>query len=218
MLGAMNFISRHAINFIISFTVFIVTIVNLPVDLAIFVVPVSTIASYFLSNKGVKAIQKSKRSKAIGISNSEYKHIEAQLKTAKGHLNSLTQQYIRVRSIRSFKLLNEMTKLSKRIINIVQTNPQKFYSVEDFFYSHLPSAVQLTQTYTMLTQQQVKDAEIHLALEDTRKTLQDLHGTMEQDLKSALESDLESLRMEIDFVKLENEKKRQQIEFRGDNR
>ncbi|MCP1144662.1 5-bromo-4-chloroindolyl phosphate hydrolysis family protein [Lysinibacillus endophyticus] len=216
MLGAMSFITRHAINFIISFTVLTVTSFTLA-DITIFFVPVLTIASYFISNKAIKVFQKSKRSKEIGISNSEYKHIESQLKIARGHLNSLTQQYIRVRSLRSFKLLNEMTKLSKRIINIVQTNPQKFYSVEDFFYSHLPSAVQLIQTYTMLTQQQIKDSEIHLALEDTRKTLKELHGTMEQDLKSALESDLESLRMELDFVKLQNEKKRQQIEFRGDN-
>ncbi|TSI02624.1 5-bromo-4-chloroindolyl phosphate hydrolysis family protein [Lysinibacillus sp. BW-2-10] len=216
MLGAMNFITRHALNFLISSSIFVVSIVNL--DLGIFFVPVLTIASYYLSNKGIKAFQKSRKSKELGMSRSEYKQIEAQLKTAKGHLNALTQQFVRVRSLRSFKLLNEMTKLSKRIINIVQSNPNKFYSVEDFFYSHLPSAVELTKTYTMLSQQQVKDTEIHLALEDTRKTLKDLHGTMEQDLKAALESDLESLRIELDFVKLENEKKRQQIDFRGDQR
>ncbi|RUL53984.1 5-bromo-4-chloroindolyl phosphate hydrolysis family protein [Lysinibacillus antri] len=216
MLGAMNFITRHALNFLISSSIFVVSIVNL--DLGMFFVPVLTIASYYLSNKGIKAFQKSRKSKEFGMSRSEYKQIEAQLKTAKGHLNALTQQFVRVRSLRSFKLLNEMTKLSKRIINIVQSNPNKFYSVEDFFYSHLPSAVELTKTYTMLSQQQVKDTEIHLALEDTRKTLKDLHGTMEQDLKAALESDLESLRIELDFVKLENEKKRQQIDFRGDQR
>ena len=93
-----------------------------------------------------------------------------------------------------------MTKLSRRIVNIVQTNPQKFYTVEDFFYAHLPSAVQLTENYTMLSQQQIKDNEIHLALEDTRKTLKDLHETMENDLKDALASDLENLKIELDFA------------------
>ena len=39
---------------------------------------------------------------------------------------------------------------------------------------------------------------------------------MEDDLRSALESDIENLKIELDYVKLENEKKRQQIEFRGD--
>ncbi|KGR76927.1 5-bromo-4-chloroindolyl phosphate hydrolysis family protein [Ureibacillus sinduriensis] len=213
MLGAANFFIRHALNFLIGFTVFILSIFNFDFDLIF--VPILSFIAYLISNKAIKAIQKSRRSKELGLSRSEFKHIEAQIKQAKGHINSLSQQYIRVRSVRSFKLLNEMMKLSKRIVNIVQSNPQKFYSVQDFFYSHLPSAVQLTQTYTMLSQTQVKDTEIHLALEDTRKTLKGLHGTMENDLKCAIESDLESLRIELDFVKLENAKKLQQIELRG---
>jgi 5-bromo-4-chloroindolyl phosphate hydrolysis protein len=213
MLGAANFFTRHALNFFFSFTAFILTVVNF--DLGVLFVPIITIVTYLVSNKWIKAIQKSKKSKELGLSRSEYKHIESQIKLAKNHINSLSQQYIRVRSVRSFKLLNEMMKLSKRIVNIVHKDPQKFYSVEDFFYSHLPSAAQLTKDYTMLTQSQVKDTEVHIALEDTRKTLKGLHETMENDLKSALESDLESLRIELDFVKLENAKKRQQIEFRG---
>lgn len=213
MLGAANFFIRHALNFLIGFTVFILSIFSFDINLIF--VPILSLTAYLISNKVIKVIQKSRRSKELGLSRSEFKHIEAQIKQAKGHINSLSQQYIRVRSVRSFKLLNEMMKLSKRIVNIVQNNPQKFYSVQDFFYSHLPSAVQLTQTYTMLSQTQVKDTEIHLALEDTRKTLKGLHGTMENDLKCAIESDLESLRIELDFVKLENAKKLQQIDLRG---
>ncbi|MCM3387785.1 5-bromo-4-chloroindolyl phosphate hydrolysis family protein [Ureibacillus chungkukjangi] len=213
MLGAANFFIRHALNFLISFTVFILTVVHL--DLGFIFVPIVSIAVYLISNKVIKAFQKFKRSKELGLSRSEFNHIESQLKQAKGHINSLSQQYIRIRSVRSFKLLNEMMKLSKRIVNIVQKNPQKFYSVEDFFYSHLPSAVQLTGTYTMLSQTQVKDTEVHLALEDTRKTLKGLHITMENDLKSAIESDLENLRIELDFVKLQNARKLQQIDLRG---
>lgn len=216
MLGAKNFITRHALNLLFGFTAFFIT--NLlfnESELGIFFVPILSIATYFISNKVINIIQISKRSKELGLSRSEYKHIEAQLKLAKGHINSLTQQYVRVRSISSFKLLNDMTKLSKRIINIVQTSPQKFYAVDDFFYSHLQSAVQLTSTYTMLSQQQVKDIDVHLTLEETRRTLKDLHGTLESDLRQALQSDLENLRIELDYVKFENEKKRQQIELWG---
>nr|WP_106778906.1 5-bromo-4-chloroindolyl phosphate hydrolysis family protein [Lysinibacillus timonensis] len=215
MLGAMNFITRHAFNFLFSFTVFILTVINF--DLGIIIVPLISILTYFVSNKVIKFIQKTKKSKQLGLTRSELNHIESQLKQARSHIFSLTQQYVKVRSISSFKILNEMTKLARRILNIVQTNPQKFYSVQDFFYSHLPSAVELTSKYTLLTQQQLKDMEVHLALEDTRKTLKDLHETMESDLKSALESDLEYLKMELDYAKLENEKNRQQLKYRGDN-
>ena len=213
MLGAASFFTRHALNFLIGFTAFILITVNL--ELGFIIVPILSIAAYFISNKGIKAIQKSKKSKELGLSRSEYKHIEEQIGQAKRQINSLSQQYIHVRSVRSFKLLNDMMKLSKRIVNIIQKNPRRFYSVEDFFYSHLPSAVQLTQNYTMLTQSQVKDTDIHIALEDTRKTLKGLHATMEDDLKCAIESDLENLRIELDFVKLENAKKLQQIDLRG---
>lgn len=214
MLGAMNFITRHAFNFLISLTVFVLTVLNF--DLGIFIVPMITILTYYVSNKSIKFMQKSKKSKELGLTRSELSHIEKQLKLARGHIFSLTQQYIKVRSITSFKILNDMTKLARRILNIVQTSPTKFYSVQDFFYSHLPSAVELTSKYTLLTQQQLKDMEIQLALEDTRKTLKDLHETMESDLKMALESDLEHLKMEIDYAKLSNDKNRKQINFRGD--
>ncbi len=215
MLGAMNFITRHAFSFLISLTVFIFTVVNF--DLGIIIVPIITMLTYFLSNKAIRFIQKTKKSKELGLTRSELNHIDSQLKLARSNIFSLTQQYIKVRSISSFKILNEMTKLARRILNIVQTNPSKFYSVQDFFYSHLPSAVELTSKYTLLTQQQLKDMEIQLALEDTRKTLKNLHETMESDLKSALASDIEHLRMEIDYAKLENEKNRKQLKYRGDS-
>lgn len=209
MLTVSNFLTRHLLNILFSFTIFILTVVNY--DLGIILVPFITILTYIISNGIIKYLQKRKQSKEFGLTYSEYKMIENQITNAKKHLNSLAQQYLRVRSIRSFKILNEMTKLSKRIINIVKTNPQKFYYVEDFFYSHLPSAVELTNKYSLLTQQQLKDPDIHLTLQETRQTLKTLHGAMEEDLKMALQSDIDNLKIELDFVKLENEKKQQQI-------
>lgn len=214
MLDAANFVTRHALNFLIGFTSF--TLLTFASGDNSSLVLLLAVLSYFISNGVIKAIQKLRICKKLGLSRSEYKHIEDQIRQAKGHIHSLSQQYIRVRSVRSFKLLNEMLKLSKRIVSTVQVNPQKFYSVEDFFYSHLPSTVQLIQTYTMLSQSPVKDTEVHLALEETRKTLKGLHAIMEDDLKCAIASDLESLRIELDFVKHESDKKLQQINLRGE--
>lgn len=213
MLGVSNFITRHAFNWLISFSVFIITVLNF--DLGILIVPLLTIASYFTSNKVILSFQKSQRSKQLGISRSEYNHIEKQLKLAKEQLFKLNQQYVRVRSIKSFKLINDMNKLSRRIINIVQERPRKFFMVEDFFYAHLPSAVELADKYTLLTKEQVQGTEIHIALEDTRKTLKDLYVTMEEDLKLALQSDIEDLKMELDFAKLENEKRKERQQLGG---
>lgn len=209
MLNITNFLTRHLLNILVSFTFFILTVINF--DLGIILVPILTIFAYYISNVVIKYIQRRKKSKELGLTFSEFKMIESQISVAKKHINSLTQNFLRVRSIRSFKLINDMSKLSKRIVNIVQTNPHKFYHVENFFYSHLPSAVELTNKYSLLTQQQIKDSDVHVTLQETRQTLKDLHETMEEDLRQALQSDIDNLKIELDFVKLENEKKRQQL-------
>ena len=215
MLGPINFLTRHIINFLVSFTAFVVSAVNISGAAVLLSIPIAALA-YLASNKITFTIQKSSQSKKIGLSKSEYELIDAQLKQAKGHINALNQQYIRVRSIRSFKQINEMSKLSKRIINIVQNNPQKFYAVEDFFFAHLPTAVQLSDKYTLLTKEQVSGNDIHLALEDTRKTLKELHVTMEDDLKNALSSDIENLKIELDFAKMSNDKRKERLKIGGE--
>lgn len=217
MLGAGNFIIRHLLNFLFSFTVFVTLILQLPFNLINALIMLSSpVITYIVSNFAIKTVQKFKKTKELGLSRSEYHHIESQIRQAKMQINQLIQQYIRVRSIRSFKLLNDMTKLSRRIVNIVQSNPKKFYAVEDFFYSHLPSAVELSKNYATLVQQQIKDADFHIALEDARKAMKQLQSTMEEDLKAALASDLENLKLELDYVKLEQRKK-QEMGFRREH-
>ena len=208
----MDFITRHALNLFISATL-TYSVSNF--DLGLVVGLAVLIGSYFISNKLILTFQTYKRSKKLGLTHKEYRQIALQLKKAREQLNKLTQQYTRVRSIKSFKLINETSKVSRRIVNIVNNDPHKFYAVEDFFYAHLPSAVELTDKYTLLTKEQVKGTDIHLALEETRKTLKDLHVTIEDDLKLALQSDIENLKIELDFAKLANEKRRDRIG--GDN-
>jgi 5-bromo-4-chloroindolyl phosphate hydrolysis protein len=214
MLGVSNFLVRHLLNFLFTITaVVLLDTFDLVEDLFSLL---AAILIYIVSNVAIKTIQKQKKAKAFGLTRSEFNQIESQIKQAKSHINSLTQQYIRVRSIRSFKLINEMTKLSRRIVNIVQSNPQKFYMVEEFFYSHLPSAVQLSKNYTTLVQQQIKDADVHIALEEARKAMKNLQDSMQDDLKAALATDIENLKLELEYVKLEQEKK-QQIEYRRED-
>ena len=208
MLGAMDFITRHALNLFISFTLCMISILSFDLGIIALAVP---IVSYVISNKLILTFQTYKRRKKLGLTKTEYRQIDAQLTRAREQINKLTQQYTRVRSVKSFKLINETSKVSRRIINIVNSDPHKFYAVEDFFYAHLPSAVELTDKYTLLTKEQLKGTDIHLALEETRKTLKDFHVTIEEDLKLALQSDIENLKIELDFAKLSNEKRRDRI-------
>ena len=58
----------------------------------------------------------------------------------------------------------------------------------------------------------MKDIDIQLALEETRVILKGLNDSMEQDLKDVLSTDLEHLRIELDFAKMEQEKRKARIE------
>lgn len=157
---------------------------------------------YVVSNFLIKKIQQRRIMKKHQMTLSEYFHIQQQLKEANKKIKALNNQYLKVRSISSFKQLFEMNRLAKRIISLVKSNPQKFYQAEKFFYAHLDSAVELTSKYTLLVSQPVKNKDMKLALQDTRETLESISTVMEEDLQSVLATDVELLKMELDFAKL----------------
>lgn len=215
MLSEGNMLIRHLINMFVAMSTLTLGVllsddsILIPLLLSVFVLAPG---AYYISNKIVNVIQITSQAKKIGITTNEYKLIEQHLKQARAQISALQKGYIRVRSIKSFRMLNDMVKVSRRIINIVQKNPKKFFAVEDFFYSHLPSAVEITDKYSTLVKERVKGIEIELTMEDTRKTLKLLNAAMDQDLKDALRTDIENLKIELDFAKLEQEKRRIHID------
>ncbi len=214
MLSTYHLLSRHLFAFFAGFASSIILSVNIPSAFlaSIIVFP----AAYYISNKGILRFQEGKRARELKLTHSEYLEIENQLQLGAKMAQALTQKYVQVRSVKSFKVIYEMSKLSKRILAIIKNDPTKFYLVEDFFYSHLPSALELSDKYALLSRQQVTGTEIHLALEDTRSTLKELYVTMEQDLKQALATDIESLRIELDFAKLANKQRKEQLKIGGE--
>ncbi|WP_153732488.1 5-bromo-4-chloroindolyl phosphate hydrolysis family protein [Sporosarcina obsidiansis] len=165
----------------------------------------------------VKEIQLRSNLKQLGMSRSEYKHIQYQLTESKKKLKRLANMYGQVRSIQAFRQVYDMTTMARRIIKIVQSNPRKFYQVETFFYAHLDSAVELTSKYGLLVNQPLKDQEIKVALQHTRETLTDLNQELEKDLRNAVATDLEQLQMEIDFVGVTINKDKPLLESKGEH-
>lgn len=176
------------------------------------------IAIYFATSFTIKQIQVSSTLKKFGMQRSEYNYINNQLKTAKQKLKRLNGYYGKVRSVQAFKKLHEMNLLSKKIINTVVANPQKFYHVENFFYAHLDSAVELTSKYTLLVNQPIQDEEIKTALANTRETLSNVTEQLELDLRSAIATDIEQLKMEIDFVDVTMNRKKPELETKGETK
>ena len=175
------------------------------------------IAIYLGGTFTVKQLQHTSNIKKLGMSRSEYNHIKGQIAEARMKIKKLNSLYGQVRSVQAFKQLYEMNNLSRKILNIVRSNPRKFYHVEPFFYAHLDSAVELTSKYAMLVNQPLKDKDLRIALQNTRETLGDVNRQLEQDLRGALASDIEKLQMEIDFVDVSINKKKPVLEMKGDS-
>ncbi|SIT80811.1 5-bromo-4-chloroindolyl phosphate hydrolysis family protein [Edaphobacillus lindanitolerans] len=169
------------------------------------------IAIYLAGDFSIRQVQTTSEVKRLGMTRSEYKHIEHQLSEAKSKLRQLNAHYGNIRSVQAFRQLNELNKLSKRIIGIVGQNPKKFYNVEKFFYAHLDSAVELSSKYALLANQPAKDPEMQATLQQTRETLTDLNEEIRKDVKRALTTDLETLKFELDYADVLTGKERKQL-------
>lgn len=195
-----NFIKRQSVSLPLMTVMF--PVLYLGAEIGLIASGAVAAGTYIASNTTIKQVQLSSDSKSLGMTRSEFKNVKNQIKEGKEKIKQLQGNYYKVRSISSFKQLMDMTKIANKIITVVQQNPRKFYLAEPFFYSHLDSAIELTEKYTLLVGQPVKDQEMRIALQDTREMLLSLNKVMEQDLKQVLSSDVEKLRMELDYAQL----------------
>ncbi|ARK20257.1 5-bromo-4-chloroindolyl phosphate hydrolysis protein [Sporosarcina sp. P26b] len=215
MTNIKNFFTRHLIMAPTSFLTWFILIGGTSINF--FLGSAIGIAMYAGGNVAIKELQLRSTLKQFGMARSEYKHIEQQLSESKKKLKQLGNMYGQVRSIQAFRQVYDMSSMARRIIKIVQNNPRKFYQVESFFYAHLDSVVELTSKYSLLVNQPLKDQEIKVALQHTRETLADLSLEMERDLRNAVATDLEKLRMEIDYVDITLKRNKPLLESKGEH-
>ena len=78
--------------------------------------------------------------------------------------------------------------------------------------------MEITSKYSLLVNQQLKDQDIKIALQNTRETLNELNKELEKDLKNAVATDLQQLRMEIDFVDVTLNKDKPLLESKGEQK
>lgn len=206
---------RHLLNIPIMITSWFIFFFS--VDTGYFISSALAIGVYLVSNFCIKKLQQRSIMRKHHLTLSEYYHIQQQIKEANDKIRKLNSYYLKVRSISAFKQLFEMNRLAKRIISLVKANPRKFYQAENFFYAHLDSALELTSKYSLLVAQPIKNSDMKIALQDTRDTLQSINSIMEDDLRDVLASDIEHLKMELDFAKLSVGKKERPLYLKGES-
>ena len=111
-----------------------------------------------------------------------------------------------VRSIKDFKQVNEIYRLSRAIYFAVKQRPGSFFKVESFFYSHIDNALNLIEAYTRLSKSPKKSKEEKQKLEQTRITLDEVKRTLVADLRRINDEDYSQLDIEMELNKIEQKR------------
>jgi 5-bromo-4-chloroindolyl phosphate hydrolysis protein len=157
-------------------------------------------AGYFLSLT-VKWLYTNRFLKKNGISLKDYRYIDKNLKDAKSKIKRLQKAQFQVRSLGAFKQILELNRLSRRIYSIVRKEPKKFYKSEQFFFYHLDSVVELSEKYTYLATQPIKNDQVFQSIKDAKRTLHTLEDSLQEDLMHVLSDDIETLDFELDVAR-----------------
>ncbi|MBM7580197.1 5-bromo-4-chloroindolyl phosphate hydrolysis family protein [Jeotgalibacillus terrae] len=195
----LNFLTRLGVSLPIAVITWITALFMM--DMSFITSMLTGVVGGILPFYAIKWFQRRSLIKSYGLTKSEFQYIQSNLKEAQQKLSRLQAKQFQIRSISAMRQLNDMIKFSRRIFTIVKKDPKRFYASERFFFYHLDHAVELTEKYTMLVTQPVKNKEVLVSLEDTRQTLHELNRSLEEDLMKVLSNDLDTLRIELDMAK-----------------
>ncbi len=210
------FFTRHLIAFSVSIVV-LITMINIS-DGQFFLVTIPWILSYWGTVQLGHFFQNKREAEAAGLSRVEYQEIRRHLTEARRKKRQLMFAYRNIRSNYSFQRMNEIVQLTERIIQNVEKDPQKFYYVDTFFYAHLDTAVSIMTTYADLSAEPVRDAHMQIALQEARDKLMDVTALLETDLKRVRATDVERLKLDLDYLDVSLKKRKLLENTKGDDR
>ena len=94
----------------------------------------------------------------IGLSRRDYRFVRNQLNQSQDKIRNILRSYVNVRSLKDFRQINDIYRISKSIHVAVKQRPGLFFKVESFFYSHIDNALNLIESYTRLSKMPKKSA------------------------------------------------------------
>ena len=147
-----------------------------------------------------------------GLVKSEYQYIREQLKDARTKVNRLKKSYINVRSLKDAKLVFDINRLVNTIHDTVEDDPKQFFGVQQFYHSHLGSAVNTVEHYLHLYKMPGKSRDERMKLHEARITLLEIKRSLESDVSTMNKSGYQALELEKDVVKVRRERSIKQLD------
>ena len=190
----------------VAFIVWMVTVFAW--DLSFLIYAIVGAGGFLLSYFPTQRLTSRKYLNEIGLSRRDYRYVRTQLNQAQLKIRTILKSFMNIRSIKDFRQVNDIYRISRSIYTSIKQRPGTFFKVEGFFYSHLDNALNLVDSYTRLSRMPRKSKEEKQKLEQTRITLDEVKRTLSADLKRLNEEDYERLDVEMELNKLEQERRK----------
>lgn len=190
----------------VAFIVWMVTVFAW--DLSFLIYAIVGAGGFLLSYFPTQRLTSRKYLNEIGLSRRDYRYVRTQLNQAQLKIRTILKSFMNIRSIKDFRQVNDIYRISRSIYTSIKQRPGIFFKVEGFFYSHLDNALNLVDSYTRLSRMPRKSKEEKQKLEQTRITLDEVKRTLIADLKRLNEEDYERLDVEMELNKLEQERRK----------
>lgn len=190
----------------VAFIVWMVTVFAW--DLSFLIYAIVGTGGFLLSYFPTQRLTSRKYLNEIGLSRRDYRYVRTQLNQAQLKIRTILKSFMNIRSIKDFRQVNDIYRISRSIYTSIKQRPGMFFKVEGFFYSHLDNALNLVDSYTRLSRMPRKSKEEKQKLEQTRITLDEVKRTLIADLKRLNEEDYERLDVEMELNKLEQERRK----------
>ena len=190
----------------VAFIVWMVTVFAW--DLSFLIYAIVGAGGFLLSYFPTQRLTSRKYLNEIGLSRRDYRYVRTQLNQAQLKIRTILKSFMNIRSIKDFRQVNDIYRISRSIYTSIKQRPGMFFKVEGFFYSHLDNALNLVDSYTRLSRMPRKSKEEKQKLEQTRITLDEVKRTLIADLKRLNEEDYERLDVEMELNKLKQERRK----------
>lgn len=177
-------------------------------DLSFIIDGLIGVGMFFVSYFPTQRLTSNKYLAEIGLSRRDYRFVRTHLNQAQDKIRNILKSFINVRSLKDFRQINDIYRISKSIHFVVKQRPALFFKVESFFYSHIDNALNLIDSYTRLSKMPKKTIEEKQKLEQTRITLDEVKRTLIADLKRINEEDYERLDVEMELNRLEQSRRK----------
>ncbi|KGX92744.1 protein xpaC [Pontibacillus halophilus JSM 076056 = DSM 19796] len=149
---------------------------------------------------GIRAYTHFKFLRDNGLTRKDYRYIQENLKEAERKRQRLNQALFRVRSFQALKEIGVLQRNVTKMFRVVRREPRRFYEADHFFYYQLDSIVELSDKYTRLASQSLKDEKTDAALQETEEMLRQLAKSVEEELASLFRGDVEEMTTELEVA------------------